>query len=104
MGPRVLVVPQEVAALREIRVFPALLVSQALEDRRERVVVPDSQVHLVLTAALVRREISVFPAFLVSLDQRENLDFLAAAALTEILERPEAPAFLVNPVFLRIPS
>ena len=43
MGPRVLAVPQEVAALREIRVFPALLVSQALEDRRERLVVPDSQ-------------------------------------------------------------
>ncbi|KAI9524306.1 hypothetical protein NQZ68_017988 [Dissostichus eleginoides] len=42
VGPRVLVVPQEVAALREIRVFPALLVSQALEDRREKVVVPDS--------------------------------------------------------------
>lgn len=50
---RVLVDPQEVAALRERRVFPALLASLASPDRKERVVVQDSRVPPVFLVPLV---------------------------------------------------
>lgn len=95
---RVPVAPEEAAALRERREFPALLDSRASGDRRETVAFPDSQVPLVSPVALALREISVFLAFLDSLDQRETRDSPAAMAFPEILEISDPLALLVTRV------
>lgn len=47
------VAPQEVAALRETRVFPALLASLASQDKREILAFPDSQAPPAFPALLV---------------------------------------------------
>lgn len=53
LAQRVSVGPQEVVALRERRVFPALLARRASLDRRESLVFPGSQVPLVFLVVLV---------------------------------------------------
>lgn len=96
--------PQEVAASRERREFPALPASLASPDRREKLVVQDSRVPLVFLVLLALKETSVCLAFLDSLDQRETPDFPVAAAFLETPEKSEQLALQVIPAYLRLPS